>query len=77
MLDDEIVGLPSLQHVLDVIHQFKGELSSLCDYHGHLFMHNYLRVVRHAVGNDILSLEKINTVIVDADVTDILCDVHS
>ena len=43
--------------------------------HGNLFVHNHIRIVRHALGHHILTFEQIQVAIIDTDVLDIFAKV--
>ena len=41
-----------------------------------LFVHDDVGVVGHAVGHDVLTLEQIHLMVIDANITDILRNIH-
>ena len=75
VLDDQVVGLSVAESFLEVVEPFVGELAVNGVHDRDLPVDNHIGVVRHAVGNDILTLKQVNFVVVHADITDVVGDV--
>ena len=76
VLDNEIVGLPTVQNRANVVEPFVREFCVHRIEHGDFLVHNHIRVVSHAVGHDILPLKEIDLVVVDANVENTVCKFH-
>ena len=76
MLYDKIIGLSVADHGLEVIEPLLAEMLIDGIHDRDLFVDDGIGIVRHTVGNDILSLKKIDIMIVDADILDIIGNKH-
>ena len=76
MLYDKIIGLSVADHGLEVIEPLLAEMLIDGVHDRDLFVDDGIGIVRHTVGNDILSLKKIDIMIVDADILDIIGNKH-
>ena len=68
MLDDQIIGLASGQRVFEIVKPFMFETGVDGIEHGDLPIHHDIGIVCHAVRYDILSLEQVDRMVVDADI---------
>ena len=77
MVNDQVVGRATVEHGLEVTQPLVNKMSvdSICN--SHFIGKNHIAVVRHAVFTHvILALKQIDVVIVDANVADILGNLH-
>ena len=77
MLHHQVVRFPVLQYILDVVQPFMGEISVHRVHNGNFVIHDDIGIIRHAIGNVILSLKKVHLMIVDTDIADILGNSHT
>ena len=76
-MDDQVVGRATVQHRFEIAEPLinKIAIDRICD--GDFLAQDDVAVVCHAVlGHVVLALEQIAVVIIDADVADILGDLH-
>ena len=76
VLNDQIVGLPAVQDGLQIVQPLVREIPIHGVHNGHLLIQNHIRIVRHAVGNHILSLKQVYLMVVNAHIADILGNCH-
>ena len=76
MLDHQIVRFPVSQHGGKLIQPLMGKIAVDRIHHGNLLVHNDVGIVRHAVGNGILSFKQVNVAVVDTDIVDISGYMH-
>ena len=76
VVDDQIVGGLAAEHVFDVAEPFVTEADIDRVNDGGLAVEDGVRIVSHAVGDDVLAFEKVDFVVVDADVPNVFGDVH-
>ena len=77
MMNDQVIGRTAIEHGLDVAEPLinKAGIDRIGD--SDLFAQDNVAVVCHTVlGHIVLALEQVNVVIVDANVADILGDLH-
>ena len=79
VLHDQIVGLAAAEGVLNVVKPFMCKTGVNCIHDSDLFVYDGIGVIRHAVGDNILPLEQIDLVVVDAEIKDGICNlfIHS
>ena len=77
MCDDQVVRLAALQDGLDVIQPLVGEVLVHGVHDGDLLVDDGIGIVGHAVGYDVLTLEEVHLVVVNADLLDVVGDMHS
>ena len=73
MLDDQVIRRPPVQGFLQVAKPFIPEMFFHRVHDGNLIIQNYIGIIGHAQGDNILAFEKIDLMIVDTDIADILC----
>ena len=76
VLDHQIVGLTALQGLLDIVQPLMGKILVHGVHDGDLLVQNGVRVVGHAVGDDVLSFKQVYLMVVYADVFDVVGDGH-
>ena len=76
VLNDEIVGRARAYRIGNVIKPFMGKFRVNGVHDRDPVVRDDVRVIRHTVRNGILSLEKINSVIVDTYIKNIVCYSH-
>ena len=76
MLHYKVIGLPIPEHFGDIVEPFMGKMNIYRIHDGDLLVKNDVGIVAHAVRHDILTFEQVNLVVVDANVSDIVCDFH-
>ena len=76
MLHHKIIGLARTESVLNVIEPLVCECGINGIHNSNLFIDDGIRIIRHAVGNDILTLKKIDVVVVYANILDVICNFH-
>ena len=76
VLNDQIVGLSSVQYVLDIVEPLVGEVLVDRIHDGDLVVEDHIGVVGHSVGDFILSFEQIDFMVVDAYIFDCVGDFH-
>ncbi len=76
MLNNKIIGSLAAECVLKVVEPFVLECAVNCVHNRGFGIENNIRIVCHSVWNVILTLKKINIVIVYTDIADIVCDFH-
>ena len=76
MLNDQIIRLPCAEGFCHVVKPFVGEFPVDGIHHGGLLIENYVGIVGHSVRDDVLPLKEIDLMIVDADVADVVCNLH-
>ena len=76
VLNNEIIGLSSAEHVCNVC---KPLLAKTCVHrveHSNFAIHNHIGIVRHSVFNNVLTFKQIYIVVIYANILDILSDIH-
>ncbi len=76
MLYNQIIRLSPAQLCLKIVHPFMCKIAVNRVHNGNLLVKNQIRIIRHAVRDDVLSLKQINIMVVDADIAYVLCDFH-
>ena len=76
MLHDQIIGLSAVKDGRQICEPLFAEAGVHCVHDSDLLVHNDIGVVCHSVGYDILSLEQIDLMIVNAYVFDVVCYFH-
>ena len=76
MLDDQIIGIFSVQRVLDIVQPFVGKRGVNRIHNGYFLVYNYVRIVGDSVWNTILAFKQIRFSVVHAYVTDIVGNSH-
>ena len=76
MLNYQIIGGAAVEDALDVVQPAVNKAGIDGVHNGDFLVNNNVGVICHAVGNNILSLKKIDLVIVDANVLDTGSDIH-
>jgi hypothetical protein len=77
VLDNQVVRLSALQDRCDIVQQFGNEIGIHSVHDGDLLVQDHIGIVCHAVGDNILALEQVNPVIVNAYIADILGNMHN
>ena len=77
MLHHQIVRLPALEHILDIVQPLVGEVFVHRIHDGDLFVQDHIGIVAHAIGHPVLPLEQVHLMVVDAYITDIVGNSHS
>ena len=73
MLDNEIIGNTAFESLLKIGKPFFTKMLIHRVHDGDFFVQDDIGIIRHAQGDNILALKEIEIVVVDADITDILC----
>ena len=77
VVDDQVIGRATVEHGLDVAEPLVNKTAVNRIGDGDLFAQDNVAVVCHTVlGHVVLALEQVNVMIVDANVADILGDLH-
>ena len=76
VLHDQVIRRSAAERSLQVVQPFVGELGVHRVKHGDFFIEDHIGVVRHPVGDDVLPFKQIQLVIVDANVADVVGNVH-
>ena len=76
VLYDQIIRLPAAKHTSKVVQPFMGEVSVHRVHDGDLFVKDHIGIVCHSVGNHILTLKEVNLMIIDTDITNVICNFH-
>ena len=76
VLHHQVVRLAAAQGVLNVVQPLMGKAPVYGVHDGDLFVHDGVGIVAHAARDNVLSLEQVDRMVVDADVPDVLCDCH-
>ena len=76
MLDNEIVRGPLPQDLTDIVQPLLAEAAVDAVQNGDFLIQNGIRDLSHAVRYDILSLKKVELVVVHTNVADIICNHH-
>ena len=76
MLDNKIVRLAIAQCVLEIIQPLVGEPDIHRIQHRNLLIHDDVGIVRHSVGDPVLTLEQVDFMVVNAYVANIVCYLH-
>ena len=76
MLYDKVIGLFAVENVVQIVQPFLSKSAVNGIHYRDLIVHNDIGIVRHTVRNDILTLKKIDLVVVYADIADVFCYVH-
>ena len=77
MLDDQIIRLSAIQNLLNINQPFCAEIHIDRIHDGYLLIHDDIGVISHSVGNLVLSLEQVYIMIIDTDIFDVICNIHS
>ena len=72
VVHDQIIRLAAAQRLIKLVQPFAGEALIDGIHDGNFFIEDDVGIIGHAVGNGILSLKKINIMIVNADVADVV-----
>ena len=76
MLDYKVIGLAIAKLTLNVVQPLVGESGIYGIENGDLVVHYHIRIVAHTVGYAILPLKKIDSTVVNTDISDICRDIH-
>ena len=76
MLHHQIIRLSAIKHRFDIIQPLMGKVCIHRIHNGDFFIHDDIRVIRHTVGNHILSLKQVHIMIIDTNIADIFCNFH-
>ena len=76
VLHHQVVRLAAAQGVLNVVQPLMGKAPVYGVHNSDLFVHDGVGIVAHAARDNVLSLEQVDRMVVDADVPDVLCDCH-
>ncbi len=76
VLNDEVVGLPAAERFVEVCEPLIGEVFVNGVEHSDLLVEYDIGIVSHAVGDDVLTLEEVEIVVVDAYVKNVVCYVY-
>ena len=76
MLDHQIVGIPAAQGILNVVQPFVGKILIHGVHNGDLLIHDGIGIIRHTVGDDVLSFKQVDLMVVNADVLNVVGDGH-
>ena len=76
VLNNQVVGLSAFKSVLKVVEPLVSKVAVNCIHNRDFAVDNHIGVIRHAVGDNVLALKEVNFVVVNADVTNVLCYVH-
>ena len=76
VLDNQVIRLPAFQRFREIVQPFRSEMPVHAVHHGNLPVQDYIGIICHAFRNNILSLKQVDLMVIDADIADILCDVH-
>ena len=77
MLYNEIIRFAVVQNLLDIIQPFMRKVGVYCIHDSNLFIQDHIGVVGHAVRNFVLTFKKVNLMVINADVFDSVCNLHS
>ena len=70
VLYDQVVRLPSLQDICNVVQPLMGKVNINRVHDSHFLIQDHIGIVGHTVWNHILALKQVHLVIVDPHVTD-------
>ena len=76
VLDNEIVGRRRPEERLDVAEPLVNEILVDRVEHGYLLVEDDVRIVRHAAFDGVLAFKQVDVVVIDADITDVIGDLH-
>ena len=76
MLHDQICRFVITQYRSNVTKPFFRKMAINRIHDGSLFINNNIRIVCHAFRYDILTFKQIDIMVIDTDITNILCDFH-
>ena len=76
MLYDKIIGRTLTEHRLDICKPLLAKASIDRIHHSNLFVKDNVRIICHSVGNGVLPLKEVDVVVVDANVANIIRNVH-
>ena len=76
VLNYEIIRLSAAQRLLEVREPLFAEMRIYRIHNGGLFVEDNIRIVSHSVRNNVLSLKKIDLMVIHADVNYVLCNFH-
>ena len=76
VLNNEVVGLSVAESVLEVVEPLVGKVAVNGVHDGDFAVKDHVGVVRHAVGNVVLTLKQIDFVVVNAHIADVFGDFH-
>ena len=74
VLDDQVIRFFSVKDIRQVVQPLVGEADIHRIHDGDLLIHDHIGVISHAVRYDVLPLEKIYVMIIDAYISDIICN---
>ena len=77
MLNNQIIRLSALEHILDVVQPFMGEILVHRIHDRDLFVQNHVGIVGHAIGNPVLTLKQVHLMIIDTHIANIIRNVHN
>ena len=77
MLNYKIIGISVSQRILEIIQPFVGKVNINSVQNGDFLVNNHIGIVRHSVGNRILTFKQVNSVVIDADILYIMCNIHN
>ena len=76
VLHDQIVRCAALQSSLQVLQPLLYKVSVYGIHNRNLIVQDHIRIVRHALGHNVLALKKIDFVIVYTNIPNVFCDLH-
>ena len=77
MLNNEVIGLSAAKNLCNIIKPFVPESCVNRVEHGDFIVNNNIGIISHSVFNYILSLKKVDIVIIDPYISYIICNIHS
>ena len=76
MLNDEVIGLAAFQLSADIVEPFMRKLCVNGIHDRYLLVDDNVRIVGHALRNNVLSLEQVDLVVVHTHISYISCNRH-
>ena len=77
MLYNEIIRFAVIQNLLDIIQPFMRKVGVYSIHDSDLFIQDHIGVVGHTVWNFVLTFKKVNLMVINTDVFDSICNLHS
>ena len=76
VMDHQEIGLPALQNGFQIAQPFFDEVLIDGVHDGNLFVQDHIGIVSHTARDDVLALEQVHLVVIDANIADIFGNSH-
>ena len=77
MLNDEIIRLSAVKYIGKIIEPFMTKTCVNRIHNGNFIINDNIRIICHSVFNNVLTLKKVDIMVINTNVFNVLCNIHS